>query len=80
MTVPPLGTQISRLAALAPDERAVSSVQRDKPLHGGGERLAAYEVPRIVEFVDFPVRDDAGNARRTAACNARITRVRVGGP
>jgi len=30
------------------------------------ERLADYKVPRSVEFVDTPLRDDAGKARRTA--------------
>ena len=30
------------------------------------ERLAEHKVPRSVEFVDTPLRDDAGKARRTA--------------
>jgi len=30
------------------------------------ERLSDYKVPRSVEFVDTPLRDDAGKARRTA--------------
>jgi bile acid-coenzyme A ligase len=30
------------------------------------ERIAAYKVPRTVEFVDKPLRDDAGKARRSA--------------
>jgi bile acid-coenzyme A ligase len=30
------------------------------------ERLSAYKVPRTVEFVDHPLRDDAGKARRSA--------------
>ena len=29
-----------------------------------GERLAAYKLPRSVEFVDTPLRDDAGKVRR----------------
>jgi bile acid-coenzyme A ligase len=30
-----------------------------------GERLARYKIPRSVEFVDAPVRDDAGKVRRS---------------
>ena len=30
------------------------------------ERIADYKVPRTVEFVDSPLRDDAGKARRSA--------------
>jgi bile acid-coenzyme A ligase len=30
------------------------------------ERISAYKVPQIVEFVDGPLRDDAGKARRSA--------------
>lgn len=30
------------------------------------QRIDAYKVPRTVEFVDGPSRDDAGNARRSA--------------
>lgn len=45
-----------------------------------GERLAAYKVPRIVEFVEAPLRDDAGKARRSAVRDAVIARLQVGGP
>ncbi len=45
-----------------------------------GERLAAYKVPRIVEFVDTPLRDDAGKARRTAVRDTVIAQLQVGGP
>ena len=31
-----------------------------------GARVASYKVPRTVEFVDRPLRDDAGKARRSA--------------
>lgn len=44
------------------------------------DRLAAYKVPRIVEFVDAPLRDDAGKARRTAVRDTVIARLQVGGP
>ena len=30
------------------------------------DRIASYKVPRTVEFVDTPLRDDAGKARRSA--------------
>ena len=38
------------------------------------ERLADYKVPRTVEFVDTPLRDDAGKARRTAVREEVIAR------
>lgn len=41
------------------------------------ERLADYKVPRGVEFVDTPLRDDAGKARRTAVRDEVIARRRV---
>lgn len=38
------------------------------------QRLAEYKVPRSVEFVDTPLRDDAGKARRTAVRDEVIAR------
>ena len=38
------------------------------------ERVASYKVPRSVEFVDRPLRDDAGKARRTAVRDDVIAR------
>ena len=38
------------------------------------QRLAAYKVPRSVEFVDTPLRDYAGKARRTAVRDEVIAR------
>jgi len=38
------------------------------------QRLAAHKVPRSVEFVDTPLRDDAGKARRTAVRAEVISR------
>jgi bile acid-coenzyme A ligase len=38
-------------------------------------RLAEYKVPRRVEFVDTPLRDDAGKARRTAVRDEVIARL-----
>lgn len=40
------------------------------------ERIAAYKVPRIVEFVDTPLRDDAGKARRSAVRAEIMARLR----
>lgn len=37
------------------------------------ERLVSYKQPRSFEFVDEPVRDDAGKVRRTALRDARIS-------
>ena len=41
------------------------------------ERLAEYKVPRSVEFVDTPLRDDAGKARRTAVRDDVIARLKA---
>jgi bile acid-coenzyme A ligase len=37
-------------------------------------------VPRSVEFVDTPLRDDAGKARRTAVRDEIIARLAAGSP
>ncbi|MBB3600708.1 bile acid-coenzyme A ligase [Mycolicibacterium sp. BK556] len=39
------------------------------------ERLSDYKVPRTVEFVDTPLRDDAGKARRSAVRDEVIARL-----
>ena len=39
------------------------------------ERLASYKVPRTIEFVDRPLRDDAGKARRSAVRDEVIARL-----
>ncbi|OBA89990.1 AMP-dependent synthetase [Mycobacteriaceae bacterium 1482268.1] len=39
------------------------------------ERIASYKVPRTVEFVDEPLRDDAGKARRSAVRDDVIARL-----
>lgn len=39
------------------------------------QRLADYKVPRTVEFVDSPLRDDAGKARRSAVRDQVIARL-----
>jgi bile acid-coenzyme A ligase len=40
------------------------------------ERIAPYKVPRTVEFVDTPLRDDAGKARRSAVRDEVMARLR----
>jgi bile acid-coenzyme A ligase len=37
-----------------------------------GERMVTYKVPRTFEFVDEPLRDDAGKMRRSALRAARL--------
>lgn len=37
------------------------------------EHLVSYKLPRSIEFVDEPLRDDAGKVRRTALRAARLT-------
>jgi bile acid-coenzyme A ligase len=41
------------------------------------QRLESYKVPRTVEFVDTPLRDDAGKARRSAVRADIIARQQV---
>jgi bile acid-coenzyme A ligase len=44
-----------------------------------GERLVRYKIPRSIEFLDEPLRDDAGKVRRSAMREAAIAR-RSAGP
>ena len=37
------------------------------------ERLVVYKLPRTFEFVDTPLRDDAGKVRRSALRAERLT-------
>jgi bile acid-coenzyme A ligase len=37
-----------------------------------GERLVVYKLPRTFEFVDVPLRDDAGKVRRSALRAERV--------
>ncbi len=41
-------------------------------LEFAAERLAKYKLPRVVEFVDAPLRDDAGKVRRAALRTERM--------
>ena len=44
------------------------------------ERLVAYKCPRTVEFVDTPLRDDAGKMRRSELRRTRTAPVDGGPP
>jgi bile acid-coenzyme A ligase len=59
-------------AASALDEQTVQAFLRD--------RIAGYKVPASVEFVDAPLRDDAGKARRSAVRAEVIARLHAGQP
>lgn len=48
------------------------AVSEDELLTFARERLALYKLPRTIEFVDEPLRDDAGKARRSALRAARM--------
>ena len=53
-----------------------SELQIDELLTFLGERLVRYKVPRSIEIVNEPLRDDAGKVRRSAL---RAERVDSGG-
>jgi len=50
------------------------SVDTEELLAFAGERLARYKLPRTVEFVDEPLRDDSGKMRRAALRAERLGR------
>ena len=52
-------------------ERGLGVADLMKHLEG---RIASYKLPRSVEFVDTPVRDDTGKVRRSAFRQARLAR------
>jgi bile acid-coenzyme A ligase len=39
------------------------------------ESISSYKVPHVVEFVDAPLRDDAGKARRSAVRDEIMARL-----
>lgn len=43
-----------------------AAIPTDELLRFAGERLAKYKLPRSVEYVDEPLRDDAGKVRRSS--------------
>jgi bile acid-coenzyme A ligase len=64
-----LGNVVHAIVEADPD-----AIQVDELLVFLGERLVRYKVPRSVEIVNEPLRDDAGKVRRGALRAARITR------
>ncbi|MBV9254820.1 MAG: acid--CoA ligase, partial [Actinobacteria bacterium] len=62
-----LGSRLHAIVQLsAPDAVSVDDLRAHL-----GERLVSYKVPKSYEFVDEPVRDDAGKVRRTALRDER---------
>jgi bile acid-coenzyme A ligase len=61
----------SRVHAIV--EADPATVQADELMAFTAERLVAYKRPRTVEFVETPLRDDAGKVRRSALRSARLT-------
>ena len=53
-------------------EADAATLDADELLAFAGERLAKYKLPRSVEFVDEPLRDDAGKVRRSALRAERL--------
>ncbi|MEM6703645.1 MAG: acid--CoA ligase, partial [Acidobacteriota bacterium] len=51
---------------------AVEEVTEEELLEHLAERLVRYKIPRSVEFVSEPLRDDAGKVRRSALRAARL--------
>ena len=51
---------------------APSGVTQDELTAHLAERLVRYKIPRTLEFVDNPLRDDAGKVRRSALREERI--------
>ena len=54
--------------------QTMEPVDDDELLAHLAERLVRYKIPRSIEYVDEPLRDDAGKVRRSALREARIKR------
>ena len=65
-----LGQRVHALVEAAPGTTA------EELMAYVGERLVRYKVPRSVEFVDGPLRDDAGKVRRSRMRDEAIERLR----
>lgn len=52
--------------------QTMDAVSEDELLAHLAEHLVRYKIPRSIEFVDEPLRDDAGKVRRSALREARI--------
>jgi len=61
-----VGQRIHAIAEVA------EAVDEEVLKHFVGERLVYYKVPRTIEFVDYPLRNDAGKVRRSALRDARL--------
>ena len=61
----------NRIHAIVEADPAV--VEAEELLAFAAERLVVYKCPRTIEFVDTPLRDDAGKMRRSELRTARIT-------
>ncbi|MBF0276636.1 MAG: AMP-binding protein [SAR324 cluster bacterium] len=51
---------------------APGGIQSEELLEFLADRLIRYKIPRSFEFVDFPLRDEAGKTRRSALAQERI--------
>jgi bile acid-coenzyme A ligase len=69
-----LGARVHALVQLG------EAVDGDHLLEFVAERLVRYKVPRSIEFIDSPLRDDAGKARRSAMRDEAIERMSKRGP
>ncbi len=63
-----------RVHAIVEVERGMT-LQADDLLNHASAYLARYKLPKTFEFVDFPLRDDAGKARRNALRDERAARL-----
>ena len=61
------GNSVHAIVESSPGEVAAGDLLRFV-----AERLVIYKVPRTVEYVDHPLRDDAGKVRRSALRQARL--------
>lgn len=67
---PDLGQRLH--AIIQPDPAWSGIVDDEAVLAFLSERIVRYKIPRSFEFVDTPLRDDAGKARRSALRDARV--------
>jgi len=55
--------------------QAKAGLTEDTLLAHLAERLVRYKIPRSMEFIDQPMRDDAGKVRRSAMRDSAIDRL-----
>jgi bile acid-coenzyme A ligase len=68
-----LGHRVHALVQLNPSARQPIGAEELRAYLG--QHLVRYKIPRTFEFVDRPLRDDAGKARRSALRDERIRQV-----